>query len=95
MKKITFIKVHNEKHSKAVQDLLFEMGYGWDGGRVFKHKYSDKPAVGFGESIRKSIYFTEGHDIDQALKDSPVITLDDLYKELSDEETVDTNDLNW
>ncbi len=49
MKEMKF-RVHNEEHSKAIQDKLFELGYDWGGENktsYIEDEFDPKVSVGF------------------------------------------------
>jgi len=66
------IRIKNERHSKAVQNRLFEMGYEWNDGSL-KVSCTDKKYL----TLWDDKSFTHGSEDHKGVREK---TLDDLYE---------------
>lgn len=76
MKALKF-RVHSQEHSKAIQTILFELGYEWNiSGK--NHSFITKPFIYCGEDCSIRFGTTESTFKEYLHKET---TLDDLYKD--------------
>lgn len=68
------IKIHNEDHSKAVQDRLFDLGYSWYTKGEYQHLYA---TCFLCENMRLMVCNDEKGFVKDPLQE---LTLDDLYQ---------------
>ena len=81
MKELKIRTYGNENYSKAVQDLLFKLGYKWQAFDKGKHMFTKEPILYVGDFIYNATY--DWYD------DLDYSTFEDLFKMVEEKENAD------